>query len=246
MKKINSLKNPEIKHIVKLHNNKYRKEYNQSIVEGQRAVQTFLNSKIKIINIYITESNSELIKNLNIKYTVVPEFIMQKISTQKTPPGILAIFNIPANPNWEELSSGIVLLELSNPGNMGTLIRTAVAVGAKTIVSIDSLDIWSPKVIQSTAGNIAQAKIFITSWNTLIKNKKDIELYGLVISNGQDVSTIKTNKSLIIIGNEASGINFKYFNQIDKLITLPMPGGSESLNAAVAGSIALYIAYIYK
>lgn len=255
METISSAQNTQIKYIVKLHNSKYRKEYNQSIVEGKRSVKAFLESNIKVTHIYINEQNYSLIEDLNINsykqdpiITLVSDNVMSKISTQKTSSGIVAIFNIPDQPSWNNLSSGLVLVQINNPGNMGTLIRSSVAVQANNIIIIEGTDPWSPKVIQSTSGHIAFANIYQATWPELISHKKNnkFNLYALVVKNGQPIKNVNKGNSLIIIGNEAHGIPQEYLDQCDSLITLPMPGGTESLNAAIAGSIAMYLIHIYQ
>jgi len=182
-------------------------------------------------------------KNQNLTYTV-KESVMKKISSAATPSGILAQFPIPLQLPLDQLSSGIVLAQVQDPGNAGTLIRTTAAMDKKTVVFIDSVDPWSPKVVQSTAGAIGLVNIFIISFETLVTHKKNTPLTALVAHNGKLAHPSNLSHSLIIIGNEAHGIPQQWVEQCDNQVTLAMPGKSESLNAAVAGSIALYLARI--
>ena len=168
---------------------------------------------------------------------------MKKMSTATTPSGLLGVFKIPPAPKIEYLGPGLVLAQISDPGNMGTLIRTALACGKQTIVIVEGTDPWSPKVVQASAGTIAQARIFNLDWKTLVAQKKTLKLYGLVVHNGKNIHTIDRNHALIVVGNEAHGLPKEWAHNCDDLITLPMPGGTESLNAGVAGSIAAYLAF---
>src|SRR5579885_2522756 len=125
---------------------------------------------------------------------------------------------------------------------MGTLIRTCAAMGKKSVVIIDGTDVWSPKVIQATAGTLAYVTIFQWSWNELLKHKKDIPLCALVVHDGKSPTKKIMESTLLVIGSEAHGIPDTWIKECEYKVTLSMPGNTESLNAAVAGSIAMYIA----
>ena len=140
-----------------------------------------------------------------------------------------------------ELTQGLVCANIQDPGNLGTLIRTSVAMGKKSIVLIDSADAWSHKVVQASAGAIGFIKIFNLSWQELKKYKNKFKLCALVSNGGQKPTKENTNNALFVIGNEANGIPKQCINDCDMQITLPMPGKTESLNAAICGSIILYL-----
>jgi len=132
---------------------------------------------------------------------------------------------------------------MSDAGNMGTLIRTAAAMGCKTVVIINGVDPWSAKVVHATAGTIGMVNIYQLYWDELLKCKKDIPLYALVVSGGKDPQELSLKNSLLMVGSEAHGLSEVLIKQADEKITLAMSSKTESLNAAVAGSIALYLAY---
>lgn len=266
MKIIDSTQNPEIKSIVKLQNKDERDRTGLFLAQGKRIIETLLESKLKLKQIYLTQellenllNNSEnssnslnnlapksFIKNynslLNEKLiTIVSEKVSEKINFSKSSSGIVAVFYQPEQKQICDITSGLVLAQINDPGNAGTLIRTAAALNIKTIITIDSVDLWNPKVIQASAGTIGLVNIYKLTWQELLKAKKDLQLVGLIVSNGQDIKSISKNRSLIVIGNEASGLPIECQNNCDMLVTLPMPGNTESLNAAVAGSIVLYL-----
>ena len=112
----------------------------------------------------------------------------------------------------------------------------------KTVIVIEGVDPWNPKVVQASAGTIGLVTIFQLSWQQLLKNKKTHKLCALVISNGKKSEDIDFKNMLLIVGSEAHGIPPAWIDQCEEKLTLPMPGRLESLNAAVAGSIALYLA----
>ncbi len=245
MKIITALTNPLIKKIVNLHTKEGRKAHNLCIVEGERAVKTFLTSPLKLETLCVTEEAYSSIAHhlaLSNKIIIVSPAVMKKISTATTPSGIVGIFQIPRNPS-KPLAQGIVLAQIHDPGNMGTLIRTAVALHFSTIVIVEGVDHRSPKDIQSSAGNIAHTSVYQLTWHELLQQKNACTLIALTVSNGQSLESLDTHNSLLVVGNEANGLPDAWQAQCDAKATLPMPGNTESLNAAVAGSIALYIAY---
>lgn len=245
MKSITSVQNPEIKDLLQLHTAKGRKDKNKFIAEGIRVCSTLIAANVKLIQLYATHDNNEYVYALanEDKVTLVNTQVMNKISCSSSPSGILGVFEIPKKPSIDNLTQGLVLCQISDPGNMGTLIRSCIAMGVKTIVKIEGADIWSPKVVQSTAGTIGQVNIFEMSFDELVKYKKDLNLCALVVFGGKEPQEIDFTNSLLIVGNEAHGIPAEFVKQCEQKVTLPMSGNVESLNAAIAGSIALYLAF---
>lgn len=244
IKTITSLTNPIIKRVVQLQSSKYRDQYQEFIAEGFRTISTLITAKSNLITLFTTEDHlydaQQIADDQNI--IIVTDDVFKKISCAVTPSGFLAVFAIPQQPSPDTLTSGIVLAQLSDPGNMGTLIRTAAAMNKKTIICIETVDPWNPKVVQSSAGALGYVSIFCMSWQELQTHKKNISLYALVATEGKNPDTISIKDGLIIVGNEGAGIPDAWVAQCDEKITIPMPGNFESLNAAVAGSIALYLA----
>ncbi len=244
IKNIISPANPIIKHVVTLHIAKHRTELQEFIAEGFRTISTIIKAGHQPITLFTTEEllyDAQQLTDDKHIITVSTE-IMDKISTAQSPSGLLATFKIPQQPSFDTLGSGVVLAQVTDPGNMGTLIRTAAAMNQKTVVCVETVDPWNPKVIQATAGAIANVSIFRLNWQELILNKNDIPLYALMPSEGKDPNRVNLQEALIVVGSESHGIPQEWVEQCDEKITIPMPGNFESLNAAVAGSIVLYLA----
>src|SRR3990167_6410360 len=243
MKIIASIQNKEIRAVGKLNTSKGRENQNRFIVEGIRACETLiLAKKLRPIQIYVLQTSNEAAKKFvspNM-ITLVSDQVMGKMSGAETPSGVLGVFEIPTKPKLDKLSSGLVMAQISDPGNMGTLIRTATAMAYETVVIVEGCDPWAPKVVQSSAGTIGLVNIFQLSWQELLDNKKDLNLAALVVSGGDKPNALKKN-SLIVVGNEAHGMPEEWVQNCTQKITLEMPGQTESLNVAVAGSIALYL-----
>ncbi len=242
---ITSLQNPDIKEVAKLSTAKGRKHQQRFIAEGSRTISTLLHYGMEPLHLYAIEHH---VKSLNFsfdpkKITVVSDIVMGKISQATAPSGLLCVFAIPKQPPLEQLSSGLVLYDITDPGNAGTLIRTCAAMNQKTVVFINGVDPYNPKVIQSCAGALAQVALYQLSWDELIAHKKQLKLCALVVSGGQSSEKINFTDTLLVVGSEAHGIPAHIQAQCDSAMTLAMPGKTESLNAAVAGCIALYLAW---
>lgn len=245
MKQITSPDNALVKKALKLKNPRNRDKNERCLVEGIRALEPFLKSPYQLARLYITKKHVDWALNNPLidekKIVLITDQIMQKISSATTPSGIIGKFDIPKSPNFDQLDEGIVLANIQDPGNMGTLIRTATALN-RSVVLIDGVNPYNQKVIQATAGALAHCQLFKSSWDSLLKHKGDLKLGALVVTGGSSIKSITPNqKMLLVVGNEAHGIPEEWIKQCDELITLNMPGNTESLNAAIAGSIALYM-----
>lgn len=244
IKEINSTENSLVKRVVQLHSAKHRDKHQEFIAEGFRTISTLITAGSKLITLFTTEEflydAQQIAEDKQI--VIVPDNVLKKISCAVTPSGLLATFAIPQQPDLKTLGSGIVLAQLSDPGNMGTLIRTAAAMNKKTVVCVESVDPYNPKVVQASAGAIGVVSLFCVSWAEIVAHKNYLRLCALVATEGDHPEEIDLNNTLIVVGNEGAGIPAAWIAQCDEKITLPMPGNFESLNAGVAGSIALYLA----
>jgi len=242
--KITSRTNPFVQEIVKLHTAKHRNNQQRFIAQGERTISTLVAAGYKPINVLITEEHIVTAQKLvaDTKIILVDQSVMEKISTTQTPSGMLALFHIPPQPSFDTFGPGIVLARISDPGNAGTLIRTAAAMNKNTVVFVEGVDPWSPKVVQASMGAIGLVKLFELTWQELTEHKGSQQLCALVVKNGKTPDAINLKDKLLVIGSETHGIPNEWINDCEKKLTLPMPGTFESLNAATAGSIALYLA----
>ncbi len=228
------------KEICALHKPKGREEAQQFIAEGLRTVTTLITSGYMPYAVYVTEAYDISSLPASVTPTYVSQQTMDRITASTTASGILAVFPIPANPPATELTSGLVLAQIADPGNMGTLIRSCAAFGYSSVVVVEGCDPFSPKVVQATAGTLAQVKIFQWTWQELLKNKSDFNLCALQAHKGKKPESLDLSSPLLVVGNEANGIPAEWVKTCDSLLSLPTSGEVESLNAAIAGSIALY------
>jgi RNA methyltransferase, TrmH family len=239
---IQSLINPKIKHLVALQKSAYRKEHKQFIAQGAITYSTLLKAGCKLHSVYVTaqahDQHHEILAP-DTMFEVTPA-IMEKISTTTTATGIVALFEIPESKE-NITQNSIVLHNIQDPGNLGTLIRTAAAMKIDTVVLMQGVDPYHPKVVQSTAGTIGCINIVQTNWPAFYKAYKTIPMCALVVEGGESPDQINLKQAMLCIGNEGQGLPPEIIAGCSMKMTIEMPGQTESLNAAVAGSIAMYL-----
>lgn len=235
---ITSINNEYIKEISKLNEKKYRDKSNKYLIEGLHLVTEAL--KYDIIDTIIIREDFNY--ETNIKHIVVSNEVMKKLSDNPSIPKIMAVVN-----KKESIISGnkILLLDrLQDPGNLGTIIRSAVAFNFDTIIlSNDTVDLYNSKVLRSTQGMLFNINILRQDLSNVINELKNnnYTIYGTKVDNGYDVKEINnTNKFALIIGNEGTGISDNILRECDKYLYIKMNNNCESLNAGVAASILMY------
>ncbi|UAY53289.1 TrmH family RNA methyltransferase [Ferruginibacter albus] len=234
-----------IKYIQSLHHKKFRDEEGVFIAEGEKIVKELLSSNLHCKEIVALpewfNANEKLVSTVTAVLHEVKDFELEKISALSTANQVLAIFEkkvVEAVTLTGKIT--LVLDDIQDPGNMGTIIRIADWFGITSIIcSKNSADIYSPKVIQSTMGSIARINIMYDDLQTWLPQNKKVKVYAAAL-NGKPVSTLKdTEEAIIIIGNESKGISNEVMELVDEKITIPRIGNAESLNAAVATGIIL-------
>lgn len=240
----------QITHLRKLGDGQYRQETGLFVAEGLKTVQELLHSPIETNAVYCTEEQAShhWLAMFGNKVHIVRERDMQQISQLRTPPGILAECKIPqVHPLSIQLEEefALALDGISDPGNLGTIIRTAEWFGVKQIFcSTDSADPWQPKVVQSAMGSLFRTRIVRTDLFLLLSQIKlrNGMIYGAV-TEGKPLYEVplKTEGSVLVIGSESHGIRPHLSEIITIPVTIPRASGSytESLNAGVAAAILL-------
>lgn len=239
---IQSLVNPKIKHLVALQKKSYRFEHGQFLAQGITVYKTLLEAGVKLHSVFVTaQMYDEYHELINSEFMhEVTDAIMKKISTENTPSGLVAIFEIPKSIDRADANS-LVLHNIQDPGNMGTLIRTAAAMNIKNIFVMQGVDPYHPKVVQATAGTIGFINIVITNWPIFYKTYQHILMCALVVKDGKTPEKIDLSKCMLVVGNEGAGLPDEIVKVCHEKLTIEMPGKTESLNASVAGSIAMYL-----
>lgn len=229
--KIDSRQNQKIKDLIKLSNPKFSKEKSLFKIEGFHAFEMAKESGI-LKAIFVTKE----IKDFDLPQYLVSESIMESISSAKNPQGIVCVCEYLKE---KEISSDRILLldDVSDPGNLGTLLRTALAFGYNDVILRGGCSQYNEKVLQSTQGAIFKLNILN---NFDIKNLKDYEIIATEIKGSVDLSTLdKVSKHILILGNEAHGVSKEMLELAHKRVRISIKN-IESLNVAVAGAIAMY------
>ena len=238
----------DIKLIQSLKQTKYRKENKMFLVEGNKLVDELLASDFKTENILVTETWLEKFPEMANKlpyYDIISQKQMEQVSSMVTSPGIIATAHTPSytiNPEDGENEFIIALDGINDPGNLGTIIRTADWFGINKIVcSQDCTDAWQAKTIQSTMGSIFRIKVMETDLKEFLTKTKS-PIYGALME-GENIFTKKIEKKngVIIIGSESHGIRKEVLTFVTSPIHIPRGNGSktESLNASVAAAIII-------
>ena len=238
---ITSKDNEQIKHI------------NEFIIEGIKMIEEAISENVKIKSIIICDDcksqgaipNELMYEIAKLNCIYVAEKVFNTITDVINPQGIMAIVEKPKLEEINYSESNFLLLDnIQDPGNLGTILRTADSLDMKQIiVSKGTADAYNLKVVRSTMGAIFRVKIIeVQSLNKIVKEMKKhkIKVYATDLQTDKSIYDVDYEKSAIVIGNEANGVSKEVLEEASQRIKIPMLGKTESLNAAVATSIILY------
>ena len=238
-----------ISQIRKLHAKKFRDESQLFLVEGYKSVEMLCGSDFEVEEIFATENaireNEDWLNNKGITTVTAEE--MSRISTMQTPPELLAIAqqrtNLPDIPADQPV---LALDHISDPGNLGTIIRTADWFDIQHIVcSPDCVELYNPKVIQATMGSFTHIHVHKRSLPEFLKRESANRRILGTFLNGTDIRTLDFQPSdIVVIGNESNGISDEVAKVVTQRITIPSAAQgretAESLNAAIAAALVMF------
>ena len=235
---ITSLTNQKIKKYLKLKVKKYRDLEHMFLIEGDHLVKEALKENLLVDLLVLDGTNVDY----DFPYTYVTENIMKKLSEMESIPKVIGVLKYL---NEKDIKGNKVLLldDIQDPGNLGTIIRSSLAFGVSDIVlNTNSVDIYNSKVIRSSQGMIFKINILRRELKSVINDlkNKDYEILGTSVIKGSDVRLIKPLKFALIMGNEGQGVKQELLDLCDKNLYINMNKECESLNVGVATSILLY------
>lgn len=248
---ITTQKNEYIKYIKKLQSKKsFRHLEKKFVLEGLRLVRDGIKSVSTVI---LSESMQNISFDFpdNIEIKVVSDSVFESISDTKSPQGIMAVADMP-NTDIEKINTENAIMvyceNISDPGNLGTIIRTADAAGCNAVILDGGVDLYNPKVIRSTMSSLFNIPICIANENTT-EYLKSKGIYFVGTSPGATAelyNELLEPPMALVIGNEANGISRELLSKCEKCIRIPMFGAVESLNASVAAALVIYDAVMQR
>jgi len=228
----------EKKHLKQLQQKKYRNQFQKFVVEGWKSIHDFIVAGYVPVKIYSTK---DITSSLSDKYDYekIDKESLRQISFFKNPKDAVAIFKIPPQADLPQSNWIIALDQLQDPGNLGTIIRTADWFGIQNIVcATGTVDCYNPKVVQASMGSLAHVQVFYTDLEKYLK-ETSLPVYGACMQGNSLYQTRFPKQGILVTGNEGNGISSGIRKLINHRITIPKPPESkaESLNAAVATAI---------
>ena len=241
---ITSKQNKFIKLIKVLRTKKGRNEYKKLIIEGKKTILDCLKLGVEFDYILYDNSAKDFVDTLNMNTFEISSELLQELSSHITPQGVIAVVKQPNFVTDKPQSNFLVLDGLQDSGNIGTILRTALATGFKRVIMIDCVDIFSEKVVNSSMTAIFNLNLQKCKRNEFISYIKEWN-YPLYVADldGENALHLTGKCGIIglVIGNEGNGVSEEIKNVATKSITLPMDSSIESLNASIAAGILMYI-----
>lgn len=236
---INSKENPKIKDVVKLSRQSERIKRQEFVIEGFHLLEMALKTGL-VKSVFVLKEIKEI--PFEIEQYIVSKDIMRKISTEVSPQGVVAVCKFLPK-NITSFSNKVLYLDgVSDPGNLGTLLRTALAFSYKTVIlSENTCSIYNQKVIQSSQGAIFNLNVISDDGNIIdLLKLKQYQIISTEINGSELLSKIKAeNKHVLVLGNEAHGVSKNILNKSDLRVRINI-NEIESLNVAIAGAITMY------
>lgn len=237
--KITSVNNPKIKEIMKLKKKKYRDQQQRYLVEGEHLVEEALKAGVveTILTLYPFQQTS-------VEIIEVSEDIIKRLSLVETPQPIMAVCQMKADSTLLQEGKRYLLLEdLQDPGNIGTLVRSAVAFGFdQVILSQNSVDLYNDKFIRASQGGIFYIHCIKQDLKEAILQLQacGVQVYGTSLTNAKEIKEVENKERLaILLGNEGNGVSKELLALTNQNVYIPIQN-AESLNVAVAGGILMY------
>lgn len=243
MQMITSSQNKTVKEWKKLHQKKYRTQNESFIIEGFHLIEEVFKSDWTIKQLILREDTKLPDMLEAVSYERVTEAVFNEISETETPQGIAAVVQVK---KMELLHEGPQLLidRVQDPGNLGTIIRTAAALGfSQTVIGKGTVDIYNPKVIRATQGSLFHMNLVEAALEDVIEelSKEGYMIAASTLHHAKPLDEVAySSKTALIVGNEGAGISEEIIELADTRITIPITSQAESLNVGIAAGIMMY------
>lgn len=250
MKSVTSLQNSLVKLAASLHLKKYRDEEGLFLVEGSEMIGMALQKEWRLHTLFISDAKPELqvmFLGYQEQAVLVSQEILEKISKKENPQSVIAVFHKRFETRLPSILKQEILPafeEIRDPGNLGTIIRTSHALGLEHIILIGNcVDPFSPETIRASMGSFAAVMLVMITERDLVEwhtAHPDISLIATDVDDATDYRKINYKKSMLLMGNEQKGLSIGLKGLCNQHVKIPMPGGAESLNVAMATTLLLY------
>ena len=242
----NLITKSDVKYIQSLAHKKFREEEGVFVIEGVKMVGELIDEfPDSIVHLYATQNwvdENRQQELASIPLSIIDEIILSKISKLKSPNQVLAVVKMPIQPSNEKTSSEIILVldQIQDPGNLGTIIRTCDWFGIQNIIcSLDTVDAYNYKTVQSAKGSLLRINIQYVDLKVYLSSKKGVPVYAAALEGTSIYKIDVQPPAILVIGNEANGISTDVMAFATQKVTIPKFGRAESLNAGIATAIIL-------
>lgn len=242
---ITSVKNEKVKNWKKLHLRKNRMRTNSFLIDGAHLIQEALQSDWEIKEVIIQEGSEMLLDVEDISTEYVTENVMKEISQTQTPQGMIAVVEMKDVKKPVEEEEFVILLDaIQDPGNLGTIIRTADAAGVDAVILGEGcVDLYNDKVIRATQGSLFHLPVTISPLEQEIRTLKNkgFTVLATALHDAVEYTQITDKQRVgLVLGNEGAGVSPEILQMADKRINIPIYGKAESLNVGIASGILMY------
>ncbi len=236
---ITSTDNAKVAEVTKLYDKKYRKAYGKYVIEGERLVNDAIKYGAQVTSVFVRESAAGIYNYVN--QTVVADKVFVKMCDTVSSQGVLAVASKPIENRSANGGNCLILDGLQDPGNVGTLLRSAAACAFTDVYAVNCADVYSPKVLRSAMSahfclNLHESDNLAEVFSIL----DGLEIIACDIRGINAFERKYEKKLALVLGNEGNGLSEYSKNNADSAVSLPMANNFESLNVAVAGSVIMY------
>lgn len=246
---ITSAKNPRVVDTARLSRRRTRRERGQYLVEGPNATAEVLAAGV-VTTLFVTEDRADDYVDSGVEITVVADHVLARLADSQHPQGVVAVARLEPASLADVLPCDLlVVLEApSDPGNLGTIIRTADSAGAAGVVVCgNGVDPWNPKVVRSTVGSLVHLPVVVDVDIADVLDRcraAGMQVVGLDAAGRDEVFTLEDDPApvAVVLGNEAHGLSAEARAGVDRLLAVPTYGRAESLNLAAAAAVTVYAA----
>lgn len=245
---ISSLQNNKVKYVRRLQNSaRFRKQQRAYVIEGSRWLAEMIRFRARPELMFVTRSwlenddHAAFLKSEGLDFSLASDEVFNSASSLENPEGVLAVLQIPEIALPENISLALILDGIADPGNMGTMLRTAPAAGVDVVILAPGcVDAYNPKVVRGGMGAHLQVAIYRAQWQQIKEMTSELSCWIASVGDHTSYDHVDwTDPSALIIGSEAAGASNTALKLFERRVSIPMDGRVNSLNAAVAAGVIL-------